>query len=107
MRRNQIGDLDVNPLKSSATAWSNDADLFPGMRQKWGFSFDINTEPGPCGRSAGSFTWAGLLNRYYWVDPVKKLTAAMFTQLLPFYDARVVELYGKFEQALYGDLDRT
>jgi hypothetical protein len=31
----------------------------------------------------------------------------MFTQLLPFYDARVVELYGKFEQALYGDLDRT
>jgi methyl acetate hydrolase len=45
MRRNQIGDLDVNPLKSSATAWSNDADLFPGMRQKWGFSFDINTEP--------------------------------------------------------------
>jgi hypothetical protein len=44
---------------------------------------------------------------YYWVDPVKKLTATMFTQLLPFYDARVVELYGKFEQALYGDLDRT
>jgi methyl acetate hydrolase len=74
IRRNQIGDLDVNPLKSSATAWSNDADLFPGMRQKWGFAFDINTEPGPCGRSGGSFTWAGLLNCYYWVDPVKKLT---------------------------------
>jgi methyl acetate hydrolase len=104
MRTNQIGDLDVNPLKSSAPAWSNDANLFPGMQQKWGLSFDINTKPGPNGRSAGSYTWAGLLNCYYWVDPVKKVTGAMFTQLLPFYDARVVNLYGAFERGLYTGL---
>src|SRR5258705_8480006 len=96
MRTNQIGDLDVNPLKSSAPVWSNDANLFPGMQQKWGLSFDINTKPGPNGRSAGSYSWAGLLNCYYWVDPVEKVTGAMFTQLLPFYDARVVDLYGAF-----------
>ena len=101
MRTNQIGDLDVNPLKSSAPAWSNDANLFPGMQQKWGLSFDINTMRGPNGRSAGSYGWAGLLNCYYWVDPVKKVTGAMFTQLLPFYDARVVDLYGAFERGLY------
>jgi CubicO group peptidase (beta-lactamase class C family) len=106
MRRNQIGDLDVNPLKSSAPAWSNDANLFPGMEQKWGLSFDINTQPGPNGRSAGSFTWAGLLNCYYWVDPVNKVAAALFSQLLPFYDARVVELYAAFERGLYSGLDR-
>ena len=106
MRTNQIGDLDVNPLKSSAPAWSNDANLFPGMQQKWGLSFDINTRPGPNGRSAGSYSWAGLLNCYYWVDPVKKVTGAMFTQLLPFYDARVVDLYGAFERGLYGGLAR-
>ena len=106
MRANQIGDLDVNPLKSSAPAWSNDANLFPGMQQKWGLSFDINTRPGPNGRSAGSYSWAGLLNCYYWVDPVKKVTGAMFTQLLPFYDARVVDLYGAFERGLYGGLAR-
>jgi hypothetical protein len=35
------------------------------------------------------------------VDPNKKLTGAMFTQLLPFYDARVVDLYGAFERGLY------
>ena len=106
MRTNQIGDLDVNPLKSSAPAWSNDANLFPGMQQKWGLSFDINTRPGPNGRSAGSYSWAGLLNCYYWVDPVKKVTGAMFTQLLPFYDARVVDLYGAFERGLYDGLAR-
>src|SRR5712671_3513377 len=101
MRTNQIGDLDVNPLKSSAPAWSNDANLFPGMQQKWGLSFDINTRPGPNGRSAGSYGWAGLLNCYYWIDPVRKVTGAIFTQLLPFYDARVVELYVAFERGLY------
>jgi len=101
MRTNQIGDLDVNPLKSSAPAWSNDANLFPGIQQKWGLSFDINTKPGPNGRSAGSCSWAGLLNCYYWVDSVKKVTGAMFTQLLPFYDARVVDLCGAFERGLY------
>jgi CubicO group peptidase (beta-lactamase class C family) len=104
MRTNQIGDLDVNPLKSSAPVWSNDANLFPGMQQKWGLSFDINTKPGPNGRSAGSCSWAGLLNCYYWIDPVKKATGAMFTQLLPFYDARVVDLYGTFERGLYAGL---
>lgn len=106
MRQNQIGDLNVNPLKTSAAAWSNDADLFPGMAQKWGFSFDINTQPGPNGRSAGSYAWAGLLNCYYWVDPVKKVTGAVFTQLLPFYDARMVELFGAFERGIYSGLAR-
>src|SRR3979411_3163940 len=46
MRTNQIGDLDVNPLKSSAPAWSNDADLFPGMQQKWGRSVERTTTTG-------------------------------------------------------------
>jgi methyl acetate hydrolase len=59
---------------------------------------------GPNGRSAGSYTWAGLLNCYYWVDPVKKVTGAMFTQLLPFYDAGVVDLYGALERGLYTGL---
>jgi CubicO group peptidase (beta-lactamase class C family) len=104
MRRNQIGDLAVNPLKSAAPAWSNDADLFPGMAQKWGLSFDINTRPGPHGRSAGSISWAGLLNCYFWLDPIRRVTAALFSQVLPFYDARVVELYGAFERGLYAGL---
>jgi CubicO group peptidase (beta-lactamase class C family) len=104
MRTNAIGDLDVNPLKTSDTMWSQDANLFPGMKQKWGLSFDINPEKGPNGRSAGSYAWAGLLNCYYWVDPVKKVTGALFTQLLPFYDSRAVDLFGAFERGVYAGL---
>src|SRR5258705_1029566 len=82
MRTNQIGDLDVNPLKSSAPVWSNDANLFPGMQQKWGLSFDINTKPGPNARTAGTCSWPGLLNSYYWIDNSHKPTAPRFCHIL-------------------------
>ncbi len=58
MGRNHIGDIDVEVMRSAVPATSNDVALFPGMRQKWGLSFLINTEPGAGGRSAGSLAWA-------------------------------------------------
>ncbi|QKC96576.1 serine hydrolase domain-containing protein [Mesorhizobium sp. NZP2298] len=104
MMRNQIGDLDVQAMRTAQPAYSQSFDQFPGEPHKWGYSFDINTLPGPNGRSAGSISWAGLLNCYFWLDPVRKVTGAIFTQLLPFYDQKVVKLYGTFERGLYDSL---
>jgi CubicO group peptidase (beta-lactamase class C family) len=104
MMRNQIGDLNVHEMRSAQPAYSNSFDQFPGEPHKWGLSFDINTAAGPNGRSAGSISWAGLLNCYFWLDPVQQVTGALFTQMLPFYDARVVALYGAFERGLYAGL---
>jgi methyl acetate hydrolase len=101
MRQNHIGDLNVVTLKTVHPESSNDANLFPGMQQKWGLSFDINTEPGPAGRSAGSLAWAGLFNTYFWLDPTKRVTGTIMTQLLPFADAQVLKLFAKFESGLY------
>lgn len=106
MFRNHIGDLQVTEMKTAQPAWSNSFDQFSGTPHKWGLSLDINSKPGPHGRSAGSGSWAGLLNTYFWVDPVKRVAGSLFTQMLPFYDARVVNLYGQFEQALYDGLQR-
>ncbi|AUT68319.1 MULTISPECIES: serine hydrolase domain-containing protein [Paraburkholderia] len=106
MFRNHIGDLQVAEMKTAQPSWSNSFDQFPGAAHKWGLSFDINTQPGPHGRSAGSVSWAGLLNTYFWVDPVKRVAGSLFTQMLPFYDARVVNLYGQFEWAFYDGLRR-
>ena len=106
MFRNQIGDLNVVEMKSAMPVYSNSFNQFPGMSHKWGLSFVINTQPGPHGRSAGSGSWAGLLNSYFWIDPVKHVTGAMFTQVLPFYDARVVNLWGQVEAGIYGCLHR-
>jgi CubicO group peptidase (beta-lactamase class C family) len=106
MRTNQIGDLDVHEMRSAAPAWSNSFDQFRGQHHKWGFSFDINEQPGPHGRAAGSISWSGLLNCHWWVDPAKNVTGVLFTQVRPFYDDRIVGLYGEFESGLYRGLGR-
>jgi methyl acetate hydrolase len=107
MMVNQIGELNVHEMRTAHPEFSNSFDQFPAQPHKWGLSFDINEQPGPNGRSAGSISWAGLLNCYFWLDPVKKVTGAMFTQILPFFDAKVTSLYGEFERGLYNGLERT
>jgi len=106
MMVNQIGELNVHEMRTAHPEFSNSFDQFPAQPHKWGLSFDINERPGPNGRSAGSISWAGLLNCYFWLDPVKKVTGAMFTQILPFFDAKVTSLYGEFERGLYNGLER-
>jgi methyl acetate hydrolase len=101
MAQNHMGDLDVRPLPTQNPALSNPVDLFPDMRKKWGLTFLINTEAGPAGRSAGSLSWAGLQNTYFWLDPVKKIAGVLMTQTLPFADPTVLEALDAFESALY------
>jgi methyl acetate hydrolase len=100
MRQNQIGDLNVTTLKTINPELSNDANLFPGMPQKWGLSFDINTEQGPAGRSPGSLAWAGLFNTYFWIDPTKRVTGTIMTQLLPFADGPGLTLCADVERGM-------
>jgi methyl acetate hydrolase len=104
MRQNHIGELNVQTLKTIRPDLSNDANFFPGMNHKWGLSFDINPQPGPNGRSAGSLCWAGLFNTYFWIDPSKRVTGTIMTQLLPFADTEVLKLYANFERSLYDAL---
>ena len=106
MMTNQIGELDVHEMRSVNADLSHSFDQFPHQRHKWGLSFDINLHRGPNGRSAGSISWAGLLNCYYWLDPTRQVIGALFTQMLPFFDPRVVELCGEVERCLYAALDR-
>jgi CubicO group peptidase (beta-lactamase class C family) len=99
MSANAMGDLLCRPLKTAAPALSNDVDFVDGMQ--WGLSFLINPRPMPTGRSAGSLAWAGLANSYYWIDPVRQVTGVYATQVLPFFDAKAVQLFQDFETAVY------
>ena len=60
----------------------------------------LNVEAGPNGRSAGTLSWGGLFNTYYWLDPERKVTGLIMTQVLPFADPRVLKLYGRFESSV-------
>jgi CubicO group peptidase (beta-lactamase class C family) len=101
MSVNHIGDVLVGPLKTAIPPLSNDVDVFPGLPKKWGFSFLINEEKAPTGRSAGSLAWAGLANTYFWIDPVKGIGGVYLSQVLPFADKKSLPLYGEFETAVY------
>ena len=105
MSRNQMGALEVQKLPTQMPHLSNPVELFPGMSKKWGLSFLINTEPGPAGRSAGSLTWAGLNNTYFWLDPLKKVAGVFMTQILPFADPTVLLALDAFEGAVYKSID--
>ena len=101
MGQNQIGDIDVGVLKTTVPALSNDVDLCPGVTRKWGFGHMITMQAMAGGRGAGSLTWGGLLNTYYWIDPGRKIAAVFMTQILPFADSRALRLYRQFEHGLY------
>jgi methyl acetate hydrolase len=104
MGQNQIGDINAGILKTANPQRSNDVDFFPGIPCKWGLGYMINTMPGPAGRSAGSLTWAGIYNTYYWLDPQKRVAGVILTQILPFADHQTVKLYGAFESSVYDAL---
>jgi methyl acetate hydrolase len=101
MGENQIGAIEAGILKTTIPALSTDIDFFPGISLKWGFGHMINMQGVADGRSAGSLTWGGLFNTYYWIDPRKRLAAVFLTQVLPFGDGRALRVYRQFERGLY------
>lgn len=101
-RRNQIGDLGVGPIATVDPGSSNDVDFLPGQPKKWGLLGMINVDPTPNGRSAGSLFWAGLGNTYFWVDWDNGDCGALFTQILPFGDHKVLDAFDAFERSIHG-----
>lgn len=101
MARNQIGALAFRPMRSALPLMSNDVDPFPGMTCRWGLGFLINEEDVPGRRAAGSLAWAGLRNTWYWIDPKGGMAGVLLTQILPFADRPVLDLFARFEAAVY------
>lgn len=97
----QLSDPRPGVLKSSAPHLARDFDAFPGQPTGWSLGFLVNLEPGPAGRSAGSLSWAGLSNCYYWLDLERGVAGVMLAQLLPFADPAALALFDRFERAVY------
>lgn len=101
MCQNVIGDLRVTPMKTVMPQFSNDAEFFPGLPKGWGLTWQVNLEPAPTGRSAGSLQWAGLANSYFWIDPVRGIGGVYMTQITPFADVKSLPLFEAFETEVY------
>jgi len=99
MRTNQIGALRVRRM---AATMPSIALSFPvgADHDTFGFGFQI-AAPGTSVRSAGSYSWAGVFNTYFWVDPIRRIGAVLLMQVLPFFDEKCAHVAGGFEDRVY------
>jgi methyl acetate hydrolase len=104
MFENQIGDIPVTPLATQVPAASNDFDMGFGAPAHWGLGFLLHQTGTASGRPAGTASWAGLFNSYFWIDRKNGICAIVATQVLPFYDADAVKLLKSYEAAIYGEI---
>jgi methyl acetate hydrolase len=103
MTSNQIGELWAEPPRTAFLARTNDF-IFMDGSQKFGFGVTIETQDQPSGRPQGSYSWAGIYNTYFWVDPAHEFAATVLMQVQPFADPQCVATYRRFERALYDSL---
>ncbi|SEH47492.1 CubicO group peptidase, beta-lactamase class C family [Mycolicibacterium rutilum] len=72
--------------------------------QGWGLGFHLYHVDLPGMRSAGSGDWSGLFNSFFWIDRAAGISGIIATQLLPFFDDKMVETILGFEAAVYAGL---
>ena len=103
MSRNQIGSVGVRAVKTAMPERSSDFTFVEDGRDKWGIGFMITAKGRQGRRSAGSLSWGGLNNTYFWIDPARGIGGVILMQFLPFADSKALALYDGFEQAVYAD----
>ncbi|RAK65014.1 serine hydrolase domain-containing protein [Phenylobacterium kunshanense] len=91
----------VGDLESVIPQMSHDFRILPGMEKGWTLGFLQNLADLPGARRAGSLAWAGIANCYYWADPQSGVAGALFAQVLPFADPRILETFDAMERAAY------
>jgi methyl acetate hydrolase len=101
MSRNQIGAVNVHAIKSAQPALSADFSFVNEGKDKWSLGFQITGETEPGLRSAGSLSWGGINNTYFWLDPSRGVAGVILMQFLPFADASALSVYRDFERAVY------
>ncbi|WP_326548032.1 serine hydrolase domain-containing protein [Mycolicibacterium sp. ND9-15] len=72
--------------------------------QGWGLGFHLYLTDLPGMRNAGSADWSGLFNSFFWIDRKAGIGAVIATQLLPFFDDKMVKTILGFEAAVYAEL---
>ena len=101
MSANALGDLKSGGWETSIPSLSNSGEFFPGLSKSWGYTFQVNDDPTPSGRPAGSLMWAGLANLFYWIDRKNGIGGFWGSQILPFQDASSYPGFVDFESAVY------
>ena len=106
MEQNHIGNVGVRAVKTAMPDRSSDFTFVDDGRDKWGIGFMITAGGRPGRRSAGSLSWGGINNTYFWIDPSKGVAGVILMQYLPFADSKGLAVYEAFERTVYRELVR-
>ena len=99
----QLGAIELPKEMASADhELSNDVVALP-FEQSFGLGFNLMLEDIPGMRKAGSFSWSGLANCYYWIDPASGLAGVFLTSVLPFFDERILMRVAQLEMTAYAE----
>lgn len=101
---NQIGSLKVQRQPGAIPDLSNAFPLGAG-EDTFSLGFQLKGRQGENTRSSGSYSWAGLFNTHFWVDPKQGIAAVLMMQVLPFYDDRCILLLTDFEKHVYQNVE--
>ncbi len=100
----QIGAIPLpDVIPSADPAVTNDVVSLPVPRS-WGLGFELVLADLPGMRRAGTGAWAGLANCFYWLDRAGGRAGIFLTQVLPFFDERVLSRCMELELAAYADV---
>lgn len=80
MTENQIGNLRIP---------------FERHGDGYGYGFGVLTQRGKDKdvASVGTFSWGGIFNTYYWVDPQEEMIGILMTQVFPFFHLNLREAF--------------
>ncbi len=74
---------------------------YEGMGFGLGFSVLVDPVAGKVPATAGEYGWGGAASTAFWIDPVERVTASFFTQLLP---SSTYPVRGELRQLVYSAL---
>jgi len=105
MTSNQIGSVVVGTMPDAIPSRSASFPFGAG-KDKFGLGFQITTTEGAPTheRGAGSYTWGGINNTHFWVDPKNGIGVVVLTQVLPFYNATSMGVVTRLEKLIYEHL---
>ncbi len=102
MIQNQVGNINLSPegrYFDPGTCCN-----FNGLideNSKWGLAFMIDNNTKAYGRQAGTVTWGGLFNTYFYIDFKSGIAASIYTQHMPFNHFQTTSLFERFSEIVY------
>jgi methyl acetate hydrolase len=105
MTSNQIGSVVVDTMPAAMPRRSATFPFGAG-KDKFGLGFQIAVADGTRihERGAGSYSWGGINNTHFWVDPKNGIGVVILTQVLPFYNTTSMDVVKRFERLIYEHL---